>query len=270
MGATSAHNTCGLDHDQCTGHFGRLELELPVFHPGYFEAVHSILRTVCNQCGRVLLPPGDRARCLHILRSPVFTVMNKKPLHKRITDTITASSSSARLRDGEGADPRERHVYEGPPASIRRAQNGERAEAQPRAVRNHRQVLRTGRQRGTQARRPGHPHGRHLRAHPRDTCGLDHDQCTGHFGRLELELPVFHPGYFEAVHSILRTVCKQCGRVKLPPGDRARCLDILRSPVLTVMNKKALHKRITDMFGVLRIHTLFILPYQLFKVKFHC
>ncbi|XP_077557987.1 DNA-directed RNA polymerase III subunit RPC1-like [Haemaphysalis longicornis] len=79
-----------------------------------------------------------------------------------------------------------------------------------------------------------------------DTCGLDHDQCTGHFGRLELELPVFHPGYFEAVHSILRTVCKQCGRVLLPPGDRARCLDILRSPVLTGMNKKALHKRITD------------------------
>ncbi|KAH9360037.1 hypothetical protein HPB48_018479 [Haemaphysalis longicornis] len=37
MGANSAparFDTCGLDWNECTSHFGRLELELPVLHTG--------------------------------------------------------------------------------------------------------------------------------------------------------------------------------------------------------------------------------------------
>ena len=32
--------------------------------------------------------------------------------------------------------------------------------------------------------------------------------CEGHFGHIELELPVFHIGYFKATVTILQRICK--------------------------------------------------------------
>lgn len=31
--------SCGLDVDKCPGHFGHIQLELPVIHPGYIKQV---------------------------------------------------------------------------------------------------------------------------------------------------------------------------------------------------------------------------------------
>lgn len=40
------------------------------------------------------------------------------------------------------------------------------------------------------------------------TCGKGLAECVGHFGYIDLELPVFHVGYFKAVITILQTICK--------------------------------------------------------------
>jgi len=40
------------------------------------------------------------------------------------------------------------------------------------------------------------------------TCGKGLNDCIGHYGYIDLELPVFHVGYFRAVISVLQTICK--------------------------------------------------------------
>jgi DNA-directed RNA polymerase III subunit RPC1 len=42
------------------------------------------------------------------------------------------------------------------------------------------------------------------------TCGKGLNDCIGHYGYIDLELPVFHVGYFRAVISVLQTICKVC------------------------------------------------------------
>lgn len=48
--------TCNKTLQECTGHFGHIELTLPVFHPGYQKMLVKILQTVCKKCARILLP----------------------------------------------------------------------------------------------------------------------------------------------------------------------------------------------------------------------
>jgi DNA-directed RNA polymerase subunit A' len=47
--------TCGFKGGDCQGHFGSIELARPVIHVGFGDIIHKILRSTCNECGRVLL-----------------------------------------------------------------------------------------------------------------------------------------------------------------------------------------------------------------------
>ena len=47
--------TCGFRGGDCQGHFGSIELARPVLHVGFGDIIHKILRSTCNECGRVLL-----------------------------------------------------------------------------------------------------------------------------------------------------------------------------------------------------------------------
>ena len=48
-------HTCGVRGGDCQGHFGSIELARPVLHVGFGDIIHKILRSTCNDCGRVLL-----------------------------------------------------------------------------------------------------------------------------------------------------------------------------------------------------------------------
>ena len=41
-----------------------------------------------------------------------------------------------------------------------------------------------------------------------ETCGKSLADCAGHYGYIELELPVFHIGYFRSIIGILQIICK--------------------------------------------------------------
>ncbi|KZX10469.1 DNA-directed RNA polymerase subunit A' [Methanobrevibacter curvatus] len=47
--------TCGSKGGECLGHFGSIDLARPVVHVGFADNIYKILRSVCNECGRVLL-----------------------------------------------------------------------------------------------------------------------------------------------------------------------------------------------------------------------
>ncbi|XP_013420118.1 DNA-directed RNA polymerase III subunit RPC1 isoform X2 [Lingula anatina] len=79
-----------------------------------------------------------------------------------------------------------------------------------------------------------------------DTCGKNLADCTGHYGYLDLELPVFHIGYFRTCITILQTICKTCSRILLQDNDRKHFLEVLKRPGMTYLQKKMLKKKIME------------------------
>eukprot|EP00662_Eupelagonemidae_sp_cell21_P030911 gene30911-26786_t len=62
------HGTCGLAVQDCQGHFGHIDLSLPVFHNGFFKHTVAVLRCICKGCSRVLVPKDQCAKvvkCMH-------------------------------------------------------------------------------------------------------------------------------------------------------------------------------------------------------------
>jgi DNA-directed RNA polymerase subunit A' len=49
------------------------------------------------------------------------------------------------------------------------------------------------------------------------TCGGKVDECPGHFGHIELAMPVVHVGFIKEIKTFLDAACGTCGRVKLVP-----------------------------------------------------
>ncbi len=47
--------TCGNTAARCPGHFGHIELAVPVIHPAYAKLMYRLLFTTCRNCGRILL-----------------------------------------------------------------------------------------------------------------------------------------------------------------------------------------------------------------------
>jgi DNA-directed RNA polymerase I subunit RPA1 len=46
--------TCGLDYYQCAGHFGHIQLVLPLYNPVFFRELVKLLRSSCLSCHQLL------------------------------------------------------------------------------------------------------------------------------------------------------------------------------------------------------------------------
>ena len=51
------------------------------------------------------------------------------------------------------------------------------------------------------------------------TCGGKVDECPGHFGNIELAMPVVHVGFIKEIKTLLDSTCKSCGRIKLTEDE---------------------------------------------------
>lgn len=70
--------------------------------------------------------------------------------------------------------------------------------------------------------------------------------CAGHFGYVQLELPLFHAGYFRHTLIILQCICKRCARVILPPVERQEFLKKMRNPKIDALTRSSIYKKIVD------------------------
>jgi DNA-directed RNA polymerase subunit A' len=54
--------TCGqrVGKDKCPGHFGHIDLAMPVIHVGHIKIIRDCLRTTCRDCGHLLLTDKER------------------------------------------------------------------------------------------------------------------------------------------------------------------------------------------------------------------
>ncbi len=59
------------------------------------------------------------------------------------------------------------------------------------------------------------------------TCGLrvGKDKCPGHFGHIDLAMPVIHVGLIKNIRDCLRATCRDCGRLQLTDKQRQEFLD---------------------------------------------
>jgi len=48
--------TCGNTSVGCPGHFGHIELAVPIIHVEFAEIIYNLLQVICRNCGRLLLP----------------------------------------------------------------------------------------------------------------------------------------------------------------------------------------------------------------------
>ncbi|MCS7137995.1 MAG: DNA-directed RNA polymerase subunit A'/A'', partial [Candidatus Caldarchaeum sp.] len=51
--------TCGNTYLGCPGHFGRIELPMPVIHVGFAKTIFELLKSTCRSCGRILLSEDE-------------------------------------------------------------------------------------------------------------------------------------------------------------------------------------------------------------------
>jgi len=47
--------TCGNTATKCPGHFGHIELAVPIIHVEFTKNIHDLLQAFCRNCGRILL-----------------------------------------------------------------------------------------------------------------------------------------------------------------------------------------------------------------------
>jgi len=51
--------TCGNTVGDCPGHFGHIDLAMPVIHVGYNWMIRNLLRSTCRNCGRILATESE-------------------------------------------------------------------------------------------------------------------------------------------------------------------------------------------------------------------
>ena len=78
--------TCGKGQRDCAGHWGHIELELPVFHIGFLRATTTVLQNVCKSCSRVLLTEDERKSYLKRLRDPSTDALKRGLIRRKITE----------------------------------------------------------------------------------------------------------------------------------------------------------------------------------------
>ena len=90
------------------------------------------------------------------------------------------------------------------------------------------------------------------------TCGKGLADCIGHFGYVDLGLPVFHVGYFRSIIQVLQCVCKTCCRVLLRPPVAKSFREKLKKLDLPYLSKKNMRKKIIEVCKKLTVSQHFM------------
>jgi len=77
--------TCGNTAIRCPGHFGHIELAVPIIHIEFTKIIHNLLQATCRNCGRILLPES-RVEKLKVTIKRTLDLLGEVPndLYKKI------------------------------------------------------------------------------------------------------------------------------------------------------------------------------------------
>lgn len=85
--------TCGGKVDECPGHFGYIDLAMPIIHVGYAKLIKHVLQSTCRSCGALLFSKEQLAKGIKIgdvleedkTITPVFSCLKCGEQQKKIT-----------------------------------------------------------------------------------------------------------------------------------------------------------------------------------------
>ena len=100
-------STCGLGQIECLGHFGCVDLTVPIFHPAYLSTAISIMNCICKKCSHFLLNEDDKKNLGNQLRNlDGMSSLTKKSLWelieakcKNVTTCPHCSATNGRVRE---------------------------------------------------------------------------------------------------------------------------------------------------------------------------
>jgi len=78
--------TCGqrVGKDKCPGHFGHIDLAMPVIHVGLIKTIRNCLRSTCRECGHLLITNKEKEEYFKELKRCDLEGKNKTYLFKQI------------------------------------------------------------------------------------------------------------------------------------------------------------------------------------------
>ncbi len=82
------------------------------------------------------------------------------------------------------------------------------------------------------------------------TCGSKLKECPGHFGYIELARPVIHVSFISLIFSLLKSTCRDCGRILLPNAKAEKLKEKLETVGRTVgpeARRKVIKSMITSL-----------------------
>lgn len=68
-----------------------------------------------------------------------------------------------------------------------------------------------------------------------ETCGLNHHNCAGHFGRIALPHPVYNPLFVGLLATVLQCVCLHCHRQAVAQNIKCRGGSLQQSTAISMV-----------------------------------
>src|SRR6056297_644022 len=86
--------TCGqrVGKDKCPGHFGHIDLAMPVIHVGHIKIIRDSLRSTCRDCGHLLLTKKEQENFLEEIKNYDREGRQKTYLFKQIVKDARKAS----------------------------------------------------------------------------------------------------------------------------------------------------------------------------------
>jgi len=83
------------------------------------------------------------------------------------------------------------------------------------------------------------------------TCGNTAIRCPGHFGHIELAVPIVHIEFTKIIFDLLKATCRSCGRILLPEGSEGPAKDTSLDGRMTVKKAHARIERYNELLGTI-------------------
>ncbi|MEA2055805.1 MAG: DNA-directed RNA polymerase subunit A' [Candidatus Thermoplasmatota archaeon] len=96
--------TCGLrvGKDKCPGHFGHIDLAMPVIHVGLVKSIRDCLRATCRECGNMLLTDKQKGEFIDLIKMYDKEGRDKTYLFKQVIKNCLKADKCLRCGRGTG------------------------------------------------------------------------------------------------------------------------------------------------------------------------
>ncbi|MCD6461672.1 MAG: DNA-directed RNA polymerase subunit A', partial [Thermoplasmata archaeon] len=96
--------TCGGRVDTCPGHFGHIDLAMPVIHVGFVKKIKDILRATCRECGHVMLTPDEIEERLQAIEKQMTATQGTSVDYGEISKEVIKEASANTICPHCGAE----------------------------------------------------------------------------------------------------------------------------------------------------------------------